>query len=296
MHKGRTSETASQAAVLRAAHLALDDPPIFNDHLAGPLSGIPEPAAVLAALSTLERVLAQWGPPGVVKAWMQAARLSVVVRALWAEEQLLQEVERTGLSQYVILGAGLDSFAYRRPDLASVLRVFEVDHPATQAHKRARLGELGIEIPPHVTFVPIDFEHQAILDVLQETGYRREQPAFFSWLGVPIYLTGEAIDRTLGQIASAANGSEIVLNYVVPPHLLGEEDRQVVRMLESLIASSGEPGRSYFEPAQLEARVRALGFTNVWHLGPKEATARYLANRADGLRVSPLVNLLKAQV
>jgi methyltransferase (TIGR00027 family) len=180
--------------------------------------------------------------------------------------------------------------------LASRLRVFEVDHPATQKFKRVRLDELGIQIPEHVTFVPIDFECESIVDVLQKTGYRRDRPAYFTWLGVAIYLTSESIRRTLGEIACTAAGSEIALNYVVPPHLLDEENREVQRLLESSIASSGEPHRSYFEPAQLEERMRELGFAHISHLGPADATARYLSNRTDGLRVSPLVNLLKARV
>ena len=296
MQPGRASVTASQAALLRAVHLAVDHPPILNDHLAGPLCGLSDQAAVLKALQAFRDRLKEHGPDSVAEAWLLAARMSVVVRAVWVEEQILKAVEREGLSQYVILGAGLDSFAYRYPRLGSVLRIFEVDYPATQAFKRERLGAVGITPPAHVTYVPIDFERDSLLQVLEDSGYRRDVPARFSWLGVALYLTAAAINRMLGQVASAAAGSEIMLNYVVPPRLLSEEDRQVLGMLRSLLAGGSEPGISFFDPAEIQSLAQSLGFTEVSHLGPKDSTARYLGGRTDGLKVSGLVHLLRCRV
>ena len=296
MQNGRASQTAVLAAIQRAAHPLIDNEPwIFQDDFAAPLSGVSEKASVLSALSALETELAQTASPTLVKMWLQASRLSVALRARYAEDELSKAVQR-GVSQYVILGAGFDSFAYRRRDLQTDLAVYEVDHPATQERKLARLKELGIEIPRHLTFVPIDFETDSIVDALAEQGYRREQPAFFSWLGVAQYLTGAAIDRTLGQIAATASGSEIVLNYLVPAALVAEPEKQILQMLESMTAHRGEPARSYFEPAHLEERLKALGFAEVWDLGADEATRRYLANRTDGLRISSLTHLAKARV
>jgi len=274
----------------------MDHPPIFNDNLAGALCGLRDTAEILEAVKTLERRQAAHGSAHVVEAWIRAAKASVVVRAVWSEECLLQAVGRGDISQYVILGAGMDSFAYRRPDLASRLRVFEVDHPDTQAFKQTRLREIGTEIPPHLTYVPLDFESASLLEILERRGYRRDMPAYFSLLGVAIYLSSDGVGRMLRDIAAAAAGSEVVLNYVVPPHLLNEEEREVQRLLESWISQSGEPHRSYFEPAQIEALLYELGFSEVSQLRAEEATARYLPGRSDGLRVSGLTTLLQAKV
>ena len=129
------------------------------------------------------------------------------MRSRYTEDELSKALAR-GIKQYVILGAGLDSFAYRRRDLADVLRVFEVDHPATQQWKRVRLQELGIELPPNLTFIPINFEQQTVTAALQAGGYWPEEPAFFSWLGVIGYLTEEATFKTLREVVAAAPGSE----------------------------------------------------------------------------------------
>jgi methyltransferase (TIGR00027 family) len=217
------------------------------------------------------------------------------LRSRYAEDELSKAINR-GISQYVILGAGLDSFAYRRRDLAGVLRVFEVDHPATQRWKQARLRELHVELPPHLAFIPLDFERQTVAEALRVEGYRPEKPAFFSWLGVTWCLTEETIFATLQQLASAAPGSEVVFEYPVAETLLDEEERQMLAIIKALGAVRGEPVRSLFEPARLVARVRELGFALVWDFGPEEANARYFAGRTDGLRFPHIGHLLKAQV
>ena len=297
MNEERASETAMLAAVLRAAHPLLDARPwLFEDTFAAPFAGIGNDAALLAYLRSLQEELSRRFPPVFIEEWMRSTRIYLAVRARYAEDELNKAIER-GVSQYVILGSGLDSFAYRRRDLADSVRVFEVDYPATQRRKQARLRELGLELPPLVTFVSLDLERQPIMESLQKRGYRREGSTFFSWLGVASYLTEEAIVRVLQQVAACASGSEIVFNYLVPEALLhDDQERQLLRMLESLAAARGEPVCSYFEPAHLVALVQEAGFAHVWDLGPEALDARYLADRTDGLRFTPRMHLMKARV
>jgi methyltransferase (TIGR00027 family) len=296
MEEGRPSATAVVAAMMRAAHVLLDDEPkILKDDLALGLSGVRDEAALRAALTALQTELAQRFPLTLVQSLLRYTRAGVTLRSRYTEDELSKAIER-GVSQYVILGAGLDSFAYRRRDLARVLRIFEVDHPATQHWKQARLRELGVEFPPHLAFIPLDFERQAVAEALRATGYHPEEPVFFSWLGVTWYLTEETIFQTLRQIATTAPGSEIVFEYPVAEALLDEEEQQILAIIKALGAARGEPVRSVFEPARLVAQVRELGFVRVWDFGPEEANACYFAGRSDGLRFPNIAHLLKAQV
>ncbi len=300
MEEGTPSVTAMRTAMMRAAHLLWDDPPkIFEDTLALRLSGCESEAALRAQLDQLD--------PEVVR----RVTGTVVMRGRYLEDEVDRAVER-GLFQYVILGAGLDSFAYRRTDLVKVLRVFEVDHPATQAWKRTRLQETGIELPPNLSLVPIDFEKQSFIDGLQRSGYRTDAPGVFSWIGVTMYLTPDAIFSTLRAIASLAAGTEIIFQYLVPKELVDEEAQRILAVImadtaargephqsffePAKLAERGEPHQSFFEPAKLAERVRELGFVNVSDLGPDEVQARYFAGRTDGLRASPLNHYIRARV
>jgi methyltransferase (TIGR00027 family) len=187
----------------------------------------------------------------------------MVVRQRYAEDALAETVGR-GVEQYVILGAGLDSFAYRGPDLAAVLRVFKVDHPATQQWKRARLRDLHVTFPSNLTFIPLDFEQHTLADGLHDGGYRPDLPTFFSWLGVTHCLTEEAVFKTLRYAASLAAGTEIVVQYFVPVELCNEDDRQrnAVAGKEKCTGGAGgasvEPVRSeYFGNRRPGARIHA---------------------------------------
>lgn len=296
MEKGRPSETALLAAMMRASHPLLDrEPWILRDDFAAAFAGLGDEAVVLARVHGLQQELSRKFAPAAVAALLLEVRVIAVLRARYAEDELADAVAR-GMSQYVILGAGLDSFAYRRPDVAALLRIFEVDHPATQQQKRARLAELDKPLPSHVTCVPIDFEEQSILDALQAHGFRRDQPAFFSWLGVTSFLTEEAILRTLRGLADAASGSEVVFEYLVSERLLDADELKVLGMIKSIGAARQEPLRTHFDPQQLVDRVRALGFSQVWSFGPEDADARYFANRVDGLRFPQLIRFLRARV
>jgi methyltransferase (TIGR00027 family) len=177
-----------------------------------------------------------------------------------------------------------------------LVRVFEVDHPATQMWKRTQLKKLAIELPPHLTFVPVDFEKQSLTDSLRQSGYAIDAPGFFSWLGVIPYLTSDAIFTTLRTIAALAPGTEIIFEYGVPRKMLDGESQKYFDVLMAAGADRGEPFRSFFEPAILAEKVRKLRFVEVAHFGPEEARARYFAGRTDGLRPSPLNHYMRAQV
>jgi methyltransferase (TIGR00027 family) len=296
MEEGRPSSTAQVAAMWRAAHLLWDDDPkIFQDPLALGLSGMESEAALRAALDTLQATLAQRLSPEHAQALFHSMRAGTIVRSRYTEDELSEALERRAM-QYVILGAGLDSFAYRRGDLADMVRVFEVDHPATQHWKQARLRALNIEPPPNLTFIACDFARQRWGEALRTGGYRPEDPAFFSWLGVTWYLSEEAIFETLQQIARMAPGSEVVFDYPISEALLDHASREMMAPLKADMAARGEPWLSSFDPTSLTEQVRGLGFAHVRDLSPEEANARYFAGRTDGLRVRRGVHLMKAQV
>jgi methyltransferase (TIGR00027 family) len=196
----------------------------------------------------------------------------------------------------VLLGAGLDSFAYRQRDLSDDLRVFEIDHPATQQWKRARLGELNVTLPDNLTFVPMDFEKQTLREALRAGGYRMEEPAFFSWLGVTQYLTQDATLGTLQEVALLAPGSEIVFEYSVPEEQLDGAERQYLAWRKERNRKRGEPWIGFFDPIQLVTHVQNLGFTEVTELSPEEINRRYFTGRSDGLRTPQAHHLVKARV
>ena len=165
------------------------------------------------------------------------------------------------------------------------MRVFEIDLPAMQQWKKARLQELNITLPGNLTFVPVDFEKQNLTEELRSHGFRKDIPAFFSWLGVTQYLTESAVFQTLREVASMATGSEIIFEYVLPESLLDGSDRQMVAGGKT---NPGEPWISMFEPVELAERVKETGYSEVWDFGPEEAYATYFRDRTDELAASVL--------
>jgi methyltransferase (TIGR00027 family) len=283
MEEGRPSFTAIGSAMVRAKHLHWDDPPkIFEDSFALRLSGLTDEKALRERLDAALVEFAAIGGRDIGKAAFSSVCGEIVLRSRYVEDELDQATRR-GVDQYVILGAGLDSFAYRRPDLAEALRVFEVDHAATQAWKRTRLQELSLATAPNLVFVPVDFERDSLVESLFHFGYRTGAAGFFSWLAVTQYLTREAIFHILRMVASMAPGTEIIFEYYLSPVLLEDEDRQILMLYGDRTAAQGEPHHTYFEPTELTEQVRKLGFSKVWDFGPEEADAQYCANRADGL-------------
>lgn len=296
MEVDRASGTARVAAMLRASHAMFDaKPSIFCDELAAPLAGLVDAPALQSAISMLRNEIARSASAGIADKFFNSSRLTTVVRARYAEDMLASAIER-GVSQYVILGAGLDSYAYRKQKNERPLKIFEVDFPASQSEKRERLEALNIDIPSNVTFVPIDFETQTMLEVLSTAGLNFEEPTFFSWLGVTFFLTDEAIDSTFTQVSSLAKGSEIVFDYVLPFEMLDDDSRQVVNVIKAIGVSSGESPGHCFEPNALAKRLKALGFSEVWHLTPDDVEKQYFSDRSDGLEATRVFQYMKARV
>lgn len=279
MAQGRPSITAQGAALLRAVHQVLDVPQVFTDpHALGIIGD--------EAGQSLQAVLDRYR-------LRRSLRAYVALRSRYAEDRVAEAMQR-GVRQYVLLGAGLDTFAYRNPHAG--LRVFEVDHPATQNWKKQRLQQAGIASPGSMTFAPIDFETQTLAQGLRAAQFDDSVPASFSMLGVAVYLTKPALMETLRFIAALAPGSEIVFSYNVSDDLLTDAQRTARAVAARQVAAIGEPWISYYDPAALAAEVAALGVSAVSSLAPDEANARYFSGRADGLRVSGGSRLMTARV
>jgi len=256
-------------AVARAAHR--DEPPpwVLDDALGVSLCG-PDAATIR------EELFARLSPASVIAFTRWAC-----VRSRLPED-VVQNALESGVKQYVVLGAGVDTFAYRRTDLMRRgLRVFEVDHPATQEWKRERLRALGMETPPGLVFAPVDFEHQTLSSGLSAAGFDFSAPAVFSWLGVNLYLTLDAINATLATVARCPRGTRIVQTYNLPNDALGGIGAETDAAMGSFAADVGEPFVSLFLPAEIEALLRAHGFADVDDFGPEEACATYFPGRDD---------------
>jgi methyltransferase (TIGR00027 family) len=268
----------------RAAHQILDEPRVFEDPL---------------AMSVIGRDAADWlrsTPETPGDRASRHLRAFMAARSRFAEDELSAAIAR-GAAQYVVLGAGLDTYAYRNRAPASDLRVFEVDHPATQAWKQTRLAEAGIAIPSSLRFVPVDFEKETLASALEDAGFDRTRITFFSWLGVTPYLTAEATMTTLVFIASLPAGSGVVFDYAVERSSLSPLEQMALDALASRVARAGEPFQLFLEPQALGAMLRAAGFHHLEDLGPLEIDARYFGHRTDGLRVgSGLAHLMSARV
>jgi methyltransferase (TIGR00027 family) len=249
--------TAFTAARQRALHLLVDgEPKIFIDQFAIQLTG-DEPSELIELRPTLPPSTAAW-----------------VLRNRYAEDRLADSISR-GVRQYVLLGAGLDSFACRHFGSMGQLTVYEVDDPPLQAWKRARLAELGVVAPAECVYVPCDFESRPLAQALAEGGFRPDLPTCIAWLGVTQYLSHAAIAHTLGWVRSLATGSEIVLAYVVPESRNNIDQRR--------LRAAGVPFNTYFTPEAIATFLRRSGLARIEHLTRERAAARYFADRTDGL-------------
>jgi methyltransferase (TIGR00027 family) len=272
MREAKPSRTAFRVAMRRAAHQVVDHPKVLDDPLALKIIG-PEAA---------EKVKAAAGDhAGYVS---RSLRAFLVARSRYAEDELARAVQ-DGVRQYVLLGAGLDTFAYRNSHAGPGLKVFEVDHPATQEWKKKRLRVGGIEIPGDLVFVPVDFERETISDGLRNAGFKADEKAFFAWLGVTPYLTDKAFAETMQFIASMPKGSGIVFDYAVAKSSLNWFERFALRRISARVALAGEPFQLFFEPKTLADRLHKMGFDHVEDLTAEDINARYFAGRADKLRV-----------
>lgn len=274
------SRTALLTAVARDFHRAEPPPLVFDDPLALQLAG-------QEGLLLRDRLRAE-----VRNDDLLAFSRWVCVRSRYAED-IVEQQASTGVRQYVILGAGLDTFGYRRPD--PDLRVFEVDHPATQSWKQRRLADLGVAIPGNLAFVPVDFEGQRLGSALEEAGFSFQEPAVFAWLGVTMYLTPDAIDQTLSTIAHGAAGSWVVLTYNQPDRVLDEHAVRVTSAMRSIAAGFGEPFVTLFTPGEIDALLSEHGFDEMEHIGRDEARARYFGGH-QGVEIAGAQALVTAMV
>jgi methyltransferase (TIGR00027 family) len=272
-----TSRTALGTAYMRAAHQLLDGPPrILEDPIALRLLGS-------SAAQRIKHFSEHYQTPE-----LRGLRSHVVLRSRFAEDRLAAAVGR-GVTQYVVLGAGFDTFALRQPSWAQALTILEIDHEGTQATKRDQLAAAGLTMPKNAGFATIDFEHESLRDGLTRHHVSADELTFFSWLGVTMYLDENAIDGVLKSVASFPAGSEIVLTFALPPgHSPSPFD------LRS--ASVGEPWVSYFEPEAIEAKLLSAGFSTVEFLSPKIAEARYFQQRPPDLPVPRRRNIVCAIV
>jgi methyltransferase (TIGR00027 family) len=262
------SRTALATAYARAYHQIADRPRILTDPLAARLLGVTADELSEFAEPTEDR-------PGS-GATYRPRRLFFAARARFAEDRVAAAVA-TGVRQVVILGAGMDTFAYRNPH--PDLRVFEVDHPATQAWKHQRLAAAGIDHPATLTFVPVDFETQALATELASAGFIRTDPAVFVWLGVVFYLTPQAAHTTLEYIAGQAQPVEVIFDYLQPADT--DEDRAQLQERADRLAAAGEPWFSYFRPDDIAAQLRALGFTDIEDHSATDLIAGYLDDSTE---------------
>jgi len=217
---------------------------------------------------------------------------AVCTRSRYAEDRLAAG----GFAQYVILGAGLDSFAWRRPDLLRRLRVFEVDHPASQAWKLGRVRDLALPLNEPQVFVPVDFESESLRDALGTAGFDWGRPALFSWTGVAPYLTAQAIASTLRTVAGAARGSEVALSYRAEESVLDDGGREFMRVYAPLAASLGEPIQPGWPVIGIERLISRCGLEVVDHPTRRDLQERYFADRTDALRPYNVETLVTARV
>lgn len=272
--EGGGKGTSIMTAVQRAVHSSIDSP-IFVDSLA-------------------ERIIGESGRT-MLEMSKSAPRFSLYapVRYRWAEDLLLNSIER-GVSQYVILGAGLETFAFRRSDLLSKLRVFEVDLEETQPLKREILRQESIDIPTGLSLVPVDFESDDFIERLEAEGFFRSEPAFVSWMNVAWYLTAPTVEATLSRLTSLARDTEVVFNYMLPESSWDEEERWM--RSPKLMEKIGEPMRSFFTPEEMEALLRKVGLSIKEHWEDRDLFETYLPDRADHFRADTTTRLVRAVV
>ncbi|MCX3058315.1 class I SAM-dependent methyltransferase [Streptomyces beihaiensis] len=286
MNKGQPSQTALMSAAARAAHLLVDDtPPIFVDPLAQTFLG-----------ERAEELLGYHRSFGAHPV-LSGARTTAVTRGRYAEDRLA-DLAGQGVDQYVILGAGLDSFAYRS-ELADGVRVFEVDRPGSQNWKRALLAEAGTTVPPSASFVPVDFEEESarsLTDHLVRAGFDLGRPALVSWLGVTMYLTSQAIRQTLAVISGFAPGTELIVEHILPAALRDEAGQSYAENVMAAAGEQGEPWRTFLSIEQMDALLLEHQLQPIEYARQRDTIAPAEWERSDTLRPFELSVLARAGV
>jgi methyltransferase (TIGR00027 family) len=295
------SQTALATALMRSLHTRIDPSPLIDDPWGERL--VPEivvEAIHQRALAASSKNAAE--PSGDAKAFVDRflranpAYASVIVRTRYTEDALHAAVAR-GVRQYVMIGAGFDSYALRRPREAEDVEIYEIDHPATQGLKRRRLAECGVDVPPSVHFLPSDLATERLDEVLRRSPFRSREPAFFSWLGVTMYLTHEANLASLGAIAAASTtGSQLVFTYLDAAMFRQGRKPATFRELQRAVSSLGEPFLSGFDPERLAEDLRTVGFELEEDLEDGELVSRYDVADGNGLRAAARSRIALARI
>ena len=258
--------TAVRTALWRALHLQVDAAPhILEDDIGLKLIAPPD----------------DWQQRPDMK-FTKRLRASIVARARFIEDLIIEQAKQ-GITRYMILGAGLDTFAERRADIASQLDIYEIDQPGTLEWKERRLIELGFGVPKYLHFVPVNFETSSWWNELLHAGFNASKPAVVACTGVTLYLTRLAIVDTLNQLAKLARGSKLAITFYLPIELLDEEDKPVHQIGEKGARDAGTPFVSFFTPSEIVALGESAGLGDVKTISTKEMTPLYFANRTDGL-------------
>lgn len=285
MRERRPSNTAFRAAILRAVHQLIDEEPkILNDPI----------VVRLLDPSTIDYI--RLNPDKFRTPRMRALRSHLLMRSRYAED-CLSEAVQNGVRQYLILGAGLDTFPYRQPHWAGALRIFEIDHSASQRSKRERLTLARIEAPSNLELMPLDFETGSLRDCLRKSNFDFGRPAFLSWLGVTMYLSTDAIDAVFRFVSLQPKSTEIVFTFASPASSVDENGSESLIAPFTLYAEAhGEPWRTRFEPKDLARKLYELGFSAVSFLSSSEADRLYFTDRHDGLQAPRRVGIVTATV
>jgi methyltransferase (TIGR00027 family) len=281
MEPDKRSVMAEGTALFRAAHQVIDDDPKV----------LPDPLALAILGVKAEAIEADRDRHA--KPYLKQARTLTVMRSRYTEDELAAAIDR-GVTQYVVLGAGLDTSPYRSQTAFHNLKTFEIDHPATQRWKLDCLKQSGIQTPENLTHVAIDFERESLADGLERNAFDPDQPTFFSWLGVMYYLQRESALTTFRYIAQLPTNSQVVLDFMLDYASLDPTKRESVRQASEYVASIGEPWLTRYSAAALEDVLRDLGFNEVTYFSNALATERYLKDRSDGLSLDPLIQMMSA--
>lgn len=283
MLPGQPSRTLLRSAIRKAAHQLLDKPPIFSDPI---VVGLVPEASEQTILATLD-------DPGAPDS--KLFRFLFAIRSRFAEDRLTQAAAR-GMRQYVMVGAGLDTFPWRQPNFAKEMQIFAADHPASLAWTQERLREHGLSKPSNLTYVPIDLEDQRLDEQLAACGFEQGSTSFCSVLGVTQYLDRDAIDAVLKFASALKKSSEIVFSFAPPDDELDGPDLEAAIHSVARTAALGEPWKSRLRASDLIEQLTSLGFCEVFHLKPEQAQQRYFADRRDMLRPPRWEQLMAAIV
>jgi methyltransferase (TIGR00027 family) len=296
------SRTALVASLMRALHSRHDASPLLDDPWGDRLVPLSEREGmrerILARMDEEARIRALRAPDTVLDDFLlsNAAFPGVVIRSRYAEDAL-REATLRGIRQYVLIGAGFDSFVLRRPAFSNALDIFEVDHPATQGFKIQRIRDCGVSLPSTVHFLPADLAHEDLASVLARSSFRRDEPAFFSWLGVTVYLTRQANLATLRSVANAgAPGSELVFTYVDQSEFASGGVRSPDNANAKAVAAMGEPYLSGFDLKEIENDLTKVGLELIEDLDGWEMSRRYGRAGSNALQPAGSMHIALSRV